>query len=238
MIIGIINQKGGVGKTTIAINLAMAFFKLNKKVCLIDADPQQSVSDWMNICNKVPFDIRNLHNDNGYDGSNKRQYYDSLRSTCIGYHDYYDILIIDASSRIYDWKSHKTLKSIGMENKLSDLSEFIFKNSDEIIIPVSPSAFDVWSSSDVVSIIRALKKVQNNKPNANFFINGVVPNTILSKDIFEAIENYNVGYFSEALQYLQVYRKSIQDGLTIFDYKKHTKEQNKFLKVANKLLKN
>lgn len=46
MIISILNEKGGVGKTTLATNLARAFHLRDKKVLLVDSDPQGSARDW------------------------------------------------------------------------------------------------------------------------------------------------------------------------------------------------
>lgn len=46
MIILIGSQKGGPGKTTIAVNLAVEFASQGKDVCLVDADPQRSAARW------------------------------------------------------------------------------------------------------------------------------------------------------------------------------------------------
>ena len=46
MIVGVLNQKGGVGKTTLSIGIAAELARQGTRVLLIDADPQGSSLDW------------------------------------------------------------------------------------------------------------------------------------------------------------------------------------------------
>lgn len=57
MIISLVNQKGGVGKTTVAVNLASGLSKKGYRVLLVDADPQGSVLQWQSIVEDHPFAV-------------------------------------------------------------------------------------------------------------------------------------------------------------------------------------
>jgi chromosome partitioning protein len=60
MIISLINQKGGVGKTTAAVNLASGLAEAGNRILVVDADPQGSVVQWQSIADGAEFEVLHL----------------------------------------------------------------------------------------------------------------------------------------------------------------------------------
>lgn len=127
-VIAIANQKGGVGKTTTAINLAASLAVLEKKVLIIDADPQANTTSGLNF---------------SPDSDEKRTLYEAL----IGEIDITDTLIQTEMERLHMIPSHINLVGAEIEllnfedreSVLKRILEPIRDNYDYIIIDCSPS---------------------------------------------------------------------------------------------------
>ena len=64
MIISFLNQKGGVGQTTLSINVAAWLASQGRKVLLVDADKQGSATTWASLRDETPFQVISMAREN------------------------------------------------------------------------------------------------------------------------------------------------------------------------------
>ena len=132
-VITIAQQKGGTGKTTLAVNLALSFIKFhNFKVAIIDTDPQGSLGKWYMI-----------RNDKGY--SNKNLTFKTASLWGAQYEskilkETNDVIIIDTPPKIE-----------------SDARPAI-EAADLVLIPLAPSHVDFWATEAIIEIAKKAKR--------------------------------------------------------------------------------
>jgi len=132
MIIALLNQKGGVGKTTLAVHLAEVLSRLDKSVLLVDADPQGSALDWAaNRPDDPRFPVIGLPKP-------------TLHRELPAIAKNHDFVLIDGPPRV------------------NELARAAIMASDMVLIPVQPSPFDVWAAKEIVDLLREASAFKEN----------------------------------------------------------------------------
>ena len=124
MIIAVLNQKGGVCKTTLSVNLAAAVALSGQRALLIDADPQGSALDWQAArTGESLFPVVGMAKP-------------TLHKDVPGLAGGYDHVVIDGPPRV------------------NDLAKSAILAAHVVLIPVQPSPYDVWAADEIVKLIQ------------------------------------------------------------------------------------
>ncbi len=126
MIIALLNQKGGVGKTTLALNLASAAHLAGKRTLLVDLDRQGSALDWYAARSERPESkLAGLVTVKLDRVVSARQFAELGAG--------YDVLVLDGPAR------------------LGELTRSAAIAADLVVIPVQPGPFDLWAGGETLA---------------------------------------------------------------------------------------
>ena len=192
MIISVTNLKGGCGKTTLSTNLAVAFAKSGKSVCLIDTDlGQASALEWAGLRGEQPPHIQVM-------GKKLAQITTDANELA----KQYDVVLIDGSPQ------------------LEELADRTILASDIVLIPTKPSLQDFRSTEEFLKRyhkVRSLKQTMGLDVAAYTVLNEANTRTNIYRDIEQAVEQLDIDLIATVSDRIS-YRDAFAYGMGVVEY--------------------
>ena len=187
MIIAVLNQKGGTGKTTLAVNITRAYTKGSEfKTLLVDSDSQGSALRWHERSQGDLIDLTCIP-------------VNTLDKDVLKFGDRYDRIIIDGVPRI------------------SPLTISAIKAADVILIPVQPSPYDIWATEDLVRSVKDRIEMTEGRTKAAFVVTRRIKGTKIGKEIHEQLNQMGLPVLKWGTHQRVDYATSVERGLTVLD---------------------
>jgi chromosome partitioning protein len=197
------NEKGGVGKSTVACNLAITLMNDGHDVLLIDTDRQGSLGD--------------------FSGHRKLQEGLSKLNTIQKSGDTYDA-VVDMKSR-YDF----VIIDAGGQDSIELRSSLMAANL--LIMPLKASQFDLWACERMEGLLKRVKSLNRGLINKTL-INMASTNQRVKEgdEAHELLSGFEIinSKFAASLKERKAYRDSIKRGQSILEFDKKSKASEEF----------
>jgi chromosome partitioning protein len=191
MIISITSLKGGVGKSTITQNLAVTFAHIGHKVCIVDADTNQSSMKWAGLREE---NMPNIMVSGQQDDA-------ALLKNVKLLNQDYDIVLIDGTP------------------SLSKTTSKILLLADLVIIPILPSGLDFWATELFIERFEEAKSLREQTIPAYFLLNQHDERFTLGREAREALSSFEgISVFSSFLKSRTAYRKAVIEGMGVYEF--------------------